>query len=78
MRRYLREDMKDELGELYEPLKLLETIHAAVWMEFDPTMELGDKKQPADIKVALQEIVELFEDRGLCIEGFEHEGEDVE
>ena len=79
MRRYLRPEMEEEFGkDLYEALDMLETVHANVWCAFDPAGNRGDEDQPADVKVALQEIQELFERHGLCIEGFEHEDEEVE
>lgn len=79
MRRYLREHLKDELGEdLWEALDELAYVHAVVWTEFDPTMQRGDKDQPADIKEALKRIRDLFKRRGLCIEGFEKKNEVVE
>lgn len=79
MRRYLREELKDELGEdLWEALDELEHVHAVVWTEFDPTLRRGDKDQPADIKKALKSIRDLLERHGLCIEGFERKDEEVE
>lgn len=79
MRKYLRSEMKEELGEAtYEALKAMEYVHAAVWMHFDPEAKLGDRKQPAEVKKALREIPKAFERFGLCLEGFEKEGEEVE
>ena len=58
------EDLKAAMEEL-------ENLHAVVWMHFDPTARLGDKKQPKDIKKALAEVRKFCRKHGKVFDGWQ-------
>lgn len=59
-----------ERKELEQVLDLLEDVHVAIWLHFDPEGNLGDKGQPKEMRKLLLKIRAYCRSHGKVMEGW--------